>query len=101
VRGFGAKRYADSEGAAWAELQFQILAVELGRSGDRDGIPETLLGMAAAPRVLDQLFHLLGRSGALQVDEEADAVKGGAGAVEAEFVGYVEAATNLDLAFLD
>jgi hypothetical protein len=42
--------------------------------------------MATAPRVLDQFFHLLRRCGALQVDNETDAVKGGAGAIQAEFV---------------
>jgi hypothetical protein len=54
--------------------------------------------MAAAPCVLDQFFHLLRRRGTLQVDGETDAVEGGAGAVQAELVRDIEAATNLNLA---
>jgi hypothetical protein len=42
--------------------------------------------MAAAPRMLDQLFYPLWRCGTLQVDSEIDVVKGGAGAVQAELI---------------
>jgi organic hydroperoxide reductase OsmC/OhrA len=83
---------------ARTDLEIQILPVEFGRSGDRDWFPETLLCMAAAPCVLDQFFHLLRRRGTLQVDGETDAVEGGAGAVQAELVRDIEAATNLNLA---
>ena len=90
-----------SEARAWTALKLQVTPVELGRSGDRDWIPETLLCMAAAPRVLDQFLHLLGRCGTLQVDGETDAVKGGAGAVHAELVRDIKAAANLNLALFD
>ena len=86
---------------AWTDLELQIHPVEFGRSGDRDWFPEALLCMAASPRVLDQLFHLLRRRGTLQVDGETDAVESGAGAVHAELVRDIEATTNLNLAIFD
>jgi hypothetical protein len=57
--------------------------------------------MATSPRVLDQFFHLLWRCGTLQVDHEIDAVKGGAGAVQAELVRDIKATTHLNLALFD
>lgn len=57
--------------------------------------------MAAAPRVLDQFFHLLRRCGTLQVNHETDAVKGRAGTFQSELVRDIKAAANLNLALFD
>jgi hypothetical protein len=57
--------------------------------------------MAAAPRMLDQFFHLLRRCGTLQLDIETDMVKGSAGAIQTKLVGDIKTATNVDLAILD
>lgn len=64
-------------GPDWAALELQLFPVQFGGSGDRNRLPEALLGVAAPPRMLDELFHVLRGRGTLQVHSETNAVKGG------------------------